>query len=128
MRMAKEKEVKSEPLYNSENISEQPNRTTTSNSFSFSGRWINGSNIQVNGSDIIINGKRYVDNNISNCNDKIIHFHINGDVGNIDMTNGEVYCGNVSGDIDITNGSVHCSDIYGDVDITNGNIIKKRGF
>ena len=78
-------------------------------------------NIQIKNNKVYIDGIEQTD--ITNCKNKYIYLKlnspcdieatnvdkltINGDINNIDITNGDVICNNIKGDIDITNGNIY---------------------
>ena len=100
-----------------ENIQTTLNNSQT-NSWTFSGTC---NNVEIKNGKVYIDGEEQKD--ITNCANKNIYIKLEkpcdidvtntdnitiyGDVNNIDITNGDVYCHSIKGDIDITNGIVY---------------------
>ncbi len=79
-------------------------------------------NIQIKNNKVYIDGVEQTD--ITNCKNKNIFIKLNNEC-DIEATNVDnlVINGNVN-DVDITNGDIKCNNIEGDIDITNGNIYR----
>lgn len=102
-----------------ENIQTTLNNSQT-NSWTFSGTY---NNIEIKNGKVYIDGKEQKD--ITNCANKNIYIKLEKPC-DIDITNTDsitIY-GDVA-DVDITNGTIYCNDVKGDIDITNGNVYRR---
>lgn len=90
------------------------------NSWTFSGTY---NNVEIKNGKVYIDGEEQKD--ITNCANKNIYIKLEKPCDiDITNTNNITIYGDVA-DVDITNGTIYCQNVNGDIDITNGNVYRR---
>lgn len=88
--------------------------------------YINGIKIKEAQSITIDNGKVYVNGNLQeDLSSHSIEIKVEGSVGSINTTSGDVRCHEVKGCVHTMSGDVTCGDIAGSVNTMSGDIYRK---
>ncbi len=104
------------------------------NMININGKSYEGENITITNSKVFINGKEVgtedskqititVTGNIENL--KVDHcekIDIMGTIKDVQLTSGNINCGNVTGNVKTTSGDVDCSDVGGSIQTVSGNV------
>lgn len=99
------------------------------------GKTYYGNNISISGNKIIIDDKDvskehdskeitvHIDGNVDNVSIEYCKsISINGDVGNIKTSSGDIECNDVKGNITTTSGDIECGNVGGNVETTSGDV------
>lgn len=86
---------------------------------------INGT--EYNGNNIITaNGSVLVDNKRVKTDSKVIKIEIHGDCKRVDITSGDIHCGDISGNIDTVSGNINAEIVNGNIDTVSGNVTSSK--
>lgn len=89
-----------------------------SSSVSIGGKTFQGDNVSIINGEVFVDGVKQDD--VSK--QPKIEVIINGNVGDVELSGGNMKCGDVDGDVRVSGGNIDAGDIEGDVRASGGNI------
>jgi len=87
---------------------------------------INSNKVNIDGQDVTPDVKEItitVSGDITTLNvDYAKEIQVQGSVGHVKTTSGDVWCGNVTGDVKSTSGDIECDTVQGNAETVSGDI------